>query len=138
MPPYLRLVPASACWNASKISLLLQGNADAGIGYFERDHGRRGVQHRVIRPPAADRAGDLQAHFAFGGELEGVGEQVLQDLLQALGVGDDAAWQVRIDVDPERQIAVVRLVPERPADGLEQVRGQDLLGIDRDRARLDL
>ena len=36
------------------------------------------------------------------------------------------------------ELAVFRLVPERPADGLQQVRGQDLLGIDRHRAGFDL
>ena len=118
--------------------LLLQGNADAGIGDLEGDHGRRGVEHRMIRAPTAECAGDLQPHFAFAGELEGVGEQVLQHLLQALGVGDDAACEVRIDVDLERQIAVLRLMPERPSDRLEQVGGEDFLGVDRHRAGLDL
>ena len=48
------------------------------------------------------------------GELEGVGEQVLENLLQALGVGDDAAGEMRIEIDVERQMAALGLVPERP------------------------
>ena len=40
--------------------------------------------------------------------------------------------------DLERTGAVLRLVPERPGHGLEQAREVDLLGVDRDRARLDL
>ena len=39
------------------------------------------------------------------GELEGVREQVLQHLLQALGIGDDAAAEVRIELDVERRAA---------------------------------
>ena len=38
VPPYLRLVVPSACWNASKISLqLVLRDADAGVGDRERD-----------------------------------------------------------------------------------------------------
>ena len=57
------------------------------------------VQHRMFGAPAADSGRYAQAHATFGGELEGVGQQVLQDLLQALGVGDDAAREIGIDID---------------------------------------
>ena len=40
--------------------------------------------------------------------------------------------------DLERQLAVLRLVPERPGHDVEQVGEEDLLGIDRDGAGLDL
>ena len=139
MPPYFRLVPASACWNASKISFCFsRRNADAGVGDLEGDDGRRVVEDRVLGAPAADGGRNGQPHAALGGELEGVRQQVLQNLLQPLGVGDDAAGEVRVDVDVERKLAVFGLVPERPPDRLEQVRGQNLLGIDRDGAGFDL
>ncbi len=48
------------------------------------------------------------------GELERVRQQVLQDLLQALGVGHHAAAEVAIDVDVEGKLAVLGLVAERP------------------------
>ncbi len=35
--------------------LLLQRNADAGIGDFESDDGRRLAKHRMIGAPAAER-----------------------------------------------------------------------------------
>jgi hypothetical protein len=39
VPPYLREVPASACWKASKIRRCLSGgHADAGVLDRERDH----------------------------------------------------------------------------------------------------
>ena len=72
------------------------------------------------------------------GELEGVRQQVLQHLLQPLRVGDDAAAQAGIDVHLERQAAAFGFVPEGAADGLEQVGEEHLLGLDRDRAGLDL
>ena len=71
------------------------------------------------------------------GELEGVRQQVLQHLLQALAVGGDAA-QRRIDLHVERQSAAFRLVAERPRHRLLQVRQEQLLGIDRHGAGFDL
>ena len=72
------------------------------------------------------------------GELERVGEQVLEHLLQALGVGDQAAAQARIAGHFERQLAVFRLVTERAGDGFEQRSEEDFFRFDRDGARLDL
>ena len=72
------------------------------------------------------------------GELEGVGQEVLQHLLQALGVGDDAAAEARIEFQIERKVTSLRLVPERPRHRVEQVRQVELLGVDRDGAGLDL
>ena len=57
VPPYLRLVLASACWNASKMMrLLLQRDTDAAVRHLERDHRGGLIEHRVIgrssrRPP---------------------------------------------------------------------------------------
>ena len=94
--------------------LLLQRDADAGVRDLERDHRGGLAEHRVVGAPAADRGRDLEPHAALLGELERVRQQVLQHLLQALGVGDDAAAELRIDLDVERELAVLRLVPERP------------------------
>ena len=92
----------------------------------------------MLGAPAADHGRHLQADTALLGELEGVGQQVLENLLQTLGVGVDAAAEVRIDLDVERELAVVRLVAERACDRFDQVGDVDLLGVDRDRAGLDL
>src|SRR6185312_1698877 len=53
--------------------LLFERNADAGVGDFEGDHGRRRVQYRVVAAPAPDRRFHLELHAAFRSELEGVG-----------------------------------------------------------------
>ena len=73
-----------------------------------------------------------------GGELEGVRQQVLEHLLQALGIRNDAALEVGSDLDLERQLPVLGLVPERTRHHVEQVGEEDLLRIDRHRAGLDL
>ena len=54
MPPYLRLVPASACWKASKIMRCFSvRDADAGIGNLKGDHRCGAIQDRVALAPAA-------------------------------------------------------------------------------------
>ena len=42
---------------------------------------------------------DGQRHLAVVRELEGVGQQVLDDLLQALGVGEDRPRQPLVEAD---------------------------------------
>ncbi|KAG1245380.1 hypothetical protein G6F65_021262 [Rhizopus arrhizus] len=69
---------------------LLAGNADAGIGDFEAD-------------AAAASSTNVQADLAVLGELQRIGQQVLQDLLQALAVGHQLARRQRIGLDLQRQ-----------------------------------
>ncbi|MND85011.1 hypothetical protein D3C80_769180 [compost metagenome] len=57
--------------------LLVGGDADAGIAHGKDDAGARLVT-------------DVQADLAALGELDGVGQQVLEDLLQALAVGEQS------------------------------------------------
>ena len=72
------------------------------------------------------------------GELEGVGEQVLENLLQALRIAREDARQVVVDVDVERQVLGLGDVAERCARRCRAGAERDLLGFDGDRARLDL
>src|SRR5262245_38334660 len=111
--------------------LLLERDADAGIGHFERDYGRRLAQHRMIGAPAAERQRHVEAHAAVLGELEGVREQILEYLLQALGIGSDAAAEMGIDLNVEGQLSRIRLMAERARHHVEEIREKDLLGVDR-------
>ena len=139
MPPYLRLVEASACWNASKMifcfssgmPMPVSDTSNATTAGAWLSTGCSGLQ-----PPTA--AVTDQPHAALFGELEGVRQQVLEHLLQALGIGRDAAPEMRVDLDVERQLPVVRLVPERPGDRFDQVGDEHLLRVHRDGAGFDL
>ena len=51
-----------------------------------------------------DALRDARAHATLFGEFEGVGKQVLEHLLQALGIGDQAAAQVRVGVTSNRSL----------------------------------
>src|SRR5208282_972383 len=82
--------------------LLFEWDADAGIRDLERDDRRRLAEHRMLRAPTARRHGHVEANAALRRELEGIRKEVLEHLLQALGVGCDAAPEVRIDMNLER------------------------------------
>ena len=118
--------------------LLFQGNADAGIGNLKGDNGRRVVEDGMFGAPAAHGRRNAEAHAALGGKLERVRQQILQHLLQALGVGDDTASQIGIDIDVERQLPVFSFVPERSSNRFQQIGCQDFLGIHGHRSRFDL
>ena len=71
-------------------------------------------------------------------EFEGIGEQVLDDLLQSLAVGRQAARQIRIEFDAEFDLLRLGDVAERAIDITMQIGEPQLADIDHDRARFDL
>ena len=100
----------SACRNASKMSSCCSGgDADAG------------VPHREAHAPLL-RGEHAEGHLALLGELEGVGEQVLEDLLQALAIRLERTRGVGLDADVEARAAVCwpaarRSAQRRPRGG---------------------
>ena len=82
-------------------AVLVRGDADAGVADGEGDHGAGGVEDLVVRVPPAGGERRLERHRPPLGELEGVGEQVLEHLLQPLAVGLERGRQRRVDVDLE-------------------------------------
>jgi len=105
---------------------------------FERHDRRRLPEHRVPGAPAALDLRNAQPHAAFRGELERVRQQVLENLLQALGVGVDAASEIGVETDLERKLPRLGLVPERTCDHVEQVRERDVFRIHRHGSGFDL
>ena len=79
--------------------LLFRRNADAGIATPRRRPPPApgcSTGCSALQPPRG--RDDVEPHAALLGEFEGVRQQVLEHLLQALGVGDDAAAEIGIDV----------------------------------------
>src|SRR5262249_7270181 len=93
--------------------LLLQRNAYAGIGHLECNYGLGVLEHRVLRAPPALRLQNAQPNASLRRELERIRQQVLEHLLQSLGVGRDAVAEIRIKVDRKGKLARLRLVAER-------------------------
>jgi hypothetical protein len=84
-----------------------------------------------LHPPTA-------ADAALTGELKGVGQKILEHLLQTLGIGGHAAGKMRVDLDLESQLPVFGLVTERPGDRIDQIGDEHLLSIHGNRSGLDL
>ena len=113
-------------------------NADAGVGDFEGDDGSSVAENRMIVAPSAAGIEDREPDAALLGELERIGEQILEHLLKALGVCDQAAAEVGVGVHIEGQLAVLRFVAEGPGDHLQHTGEEDLFGFDGDGAGFDL
>ena len=139
MPPYLRLVLASACWKASKIIFCFSGGMPIPeFGDLEGDDLGNLIENRMRRRPTFARRRYLQPNPALVGKLERIGKQVLQHLLQSLRVGREGAGQALLDLNIEGQVPRLSLVTERPSHRFHEAREGNFLGIDRHRAGFDL
>src|SRR4029079_2633918 len=118
--------------------LLFRRDADAGIADRERDDVGSTVQVLVVRAPTALDRLDAQRHMAFVRELEGVRQQGLQHLLQALAVGEHRLRQLRVEADEEIDILRLGDVAERALDVAAQLVEHQVGRIDQHRAGLDL
>ncbi len=84
--------------------LLVGGDADARVGHREGDDEFLGAQVLALVAQCPGRpAADGEGHPPVARELEGVGQEILQNLLEPLDVGLDGAGQ----------IAVARSMPKR-------------------------
>src|SRR4029077_18498546 len=88
-------------------ALLFWRDANAGVGDFKGDYRGGAIEDRVAAGPTDGSDADGEADTAMFGEFEGVGEQVFQDLLETLGVGDQAAHQGRVGDDVEVEAAML-------------------------------
>ena len=100
VPPYLRLVVPSACWNASKMILCRCAGMPMPVSLTAKAI-TRSARFRISWSPAPALARDVdpQGHLPLFRELEGVGEQVPDHLLQPLRVGVDRAGQILLELD---------------------------------------
>ncbi|MCY1443422.1 hypothetical protein D9M71_598350 [compost metagenome] len=105
--------------------LLIGRNADAGVTDCEHD-------------TAASLEADVHADLATLGELDGVGQQVLEDLLQALTVGEQRDRYLRLDLDLEGQPLVAGKRLEHAAQAFDQALDLGGLGPYFELAGLDL
>ena len=118
--------------------LLVGRHANAGVFHREGHHLLRLGQHRVVNGPALLGHLDTDVHVALRGEFHRVGQQVLQDLLQALRVAGQRARQVLREADLEGQVLRFGHMAEVAVDVLAQPGEGDVFDLDRHRARFDL
>ena len=118
--------------------LLLQGNPDPRVRDRERDDRVRLPQRGILELDRGTRRIDLERDPSLPGELEGVREQVLENLLQALGVRLDGARQVGRRLDGEFQILRLGHVIEGSLDESVEIREAQIAQIHGHRSRFDL
>ena len=118
-------------------ALLVFGDADAHVR--DRD------AHRILGRGDALGQGRVrsgpeygQGHAALLGELEGVGQEVAQDLLQAVRVGEHGLGQVRVPLDDEGHALFRGHALEDPLQVGHDGRERHLFQVQLDLARLDL
>ena len=118
--------------------LLFGRDADAGVANAEGEHRLGMVEPLVLRAPPPAHRRDLQRHTPALGELEGVGQQVLENLLEALGVGVDRPRKAGRHVHLEVELLALGDVAEGAIDVVVQVAERDVARVNDDRARFDL
>ncbi len=118
---------------------LVVRDADAGVLDREMDFpdvaglGRDGFAER-----REDLAGNLEGNFAAVGELDGVADEVEDDLAQALVVADEAGGEIVVDDVDEVEVLLARLrgkEVDRLLDAGAQVEG---IFVELEPASLDL
>src|SRR5579885_2162124 len=114
-------------------------DADAGIGDRKRDYRFHPVQNGMAGAPAGGGALDLQAHRTMFGELERVREQVLENLLEPLRVGNDGfGGEIVGDFDGEVEPLAVGHVAERAGAEVPHLGEADAADLDVHFAGFDL
>ena len=92
----------------------------------------------MIRRPSRRDLLDTHHHLPLRSELEGIRQQVLENLLQPLRVAREYTRQRVVDLHVEGQILRFGEVMEVAFDGLAEPAKRNLLRFHSDRARLDL
>src|SRR5258708_7589090 len=100
--------------------LFVRWNTDPGIGNLKGHHRRGPSQDRMIFAPTAFSLRDGEADASLFGEFEGIGQQILQHLLQTLRVSDHAAAEVRIGLHLESEMPVLGFVTKRTFHHIQQ------------------
>jgi hypothetical protein len=104
------------------------GDADSGVRHGEGD-ARRGVELRRSEDAVPQRPVDAELDLAALRELEGVAEQVHEDALDALAIGDDPVRQARLELDAERDALGLGCGREQALCSLGELRQGHLRGV---------
>ncbi len=140
VPPYLRLGAGVGLLERLEDQLLLLGrDADAGVADGERDDRRRDAA-------APDDRGDQPSvtcatvidTWPCAVNLNAFESRFFRICCRRFGSLVNVRGSVRVELDLEREALRLGDVVEGAVDGVAQRREGDLLGLDRDRAGLDL
>ena len=111
---------------------------DAGISHREGNHLFSAVQRFKVILLIGRRRFDSHHHVAFFRKLESVRQQVHQDLLQTLVVGDQRWFKVRAALDEEAKLLVLRDLMEAALELLSDIVERDIRNLDPHHSRFNL
>ena len=119
--------------------LLLRRDADAGVGDLDGDGALREPQNRMIRRPARASTGCTRIDtWPCEVNLNAFDSRFFRICCRRFGSLVNARGSVLSMSTWKREVLRLGDVVERALDAVAQRREGDLLGLDRDRARLDL
>ena len=118
--------------------LLLRRDANAGIFHREGSDLFCLAEHRMIIRPAGARQLGAHGDMTAGRKLHRIGKQVLENLLEPLGITMNGMWQVTREVDVEWQPLRLGHVAEASIDGVAQAGESNFLDLDGNCSGFDL
>ena len=139
VPPYLRDVPASACWNASNTIRCLSGEMPMPVSVTSSAITIGALSSTVcpgVQPSCATLAASRTLPSSVN--LNALDSRFLRICCRRLGSVLNELPSALRKIDDEFEIAPIGLVPERALDIFAQVREGDFLAVDRDRSGFDL
>ena len=119
-------------------SLLVCRDADAAVRDLKRYNGGCSTKDWMARCPSTGDCRNGKTYTSLLCELECVRQEILEHLLQALGVRHQAAREVSIGIHLKGKLAILRLVPERTRHHFDQAAEEYFFGFDRDCTGLNL
>ncbi len=129
VPPYLRLVVPSACWNASKMSFCLSSGMPMPVSCTAK---RMDLRRRRAR---ARRASSTPP---FAVNLNAFDSRFLRICCRRVGSLNIVAGSRSVHRDVEGEALLLGDVPERPLDVVAHLVERERARVDRHLARLDL
>src|SRR5262245_34198995 len=79
--------------------MLVQSNTDTRVDDRKRHNLICLLDGLATRSPTCRNSLDPKRHRTFRGELERIGQQILQDLLKPLHIRDDRLWSILPNLD---------------------------------------
>ena len=122
VPPYSRVVEPSACAKASKMATcFVRRYPDAGVAHADMKLERSG--HRGL---GVDPHRDL----AVFSELDGVPDQVREELAEPVGMANERIWHVRRDTVGQLQAFLMGPQGQRPDRLIQTLAQPEVHGVE--------
>ena len=139
VPPYLRLVLASACWKASNTIFCFSTGMPMPVSVTSKATTELAWLSAMLSGRQPVCAGTTRSRtLPWAVNFRALDSRFFRICCRRLESVTIAAAEIGVELDVERQALRFGLVAERPRHRLQHVGEEDLLGVDRHRARFDL